>query len=169
MAAPFWRSPEGRSDFWFFRSAVDEGAVFLIRRRPSIPGLPPPRSSGRFEHCSEGVEPPAPSPADRAAAALGSRGPRSHHGRACLSDARPTPKFKTYPQNQKKPPPPHQTASDVYLAGAWRAKPDRLLRAGYSGRRRLMAASWAGERRRRGTRRAASVIRKSQSSSVGGP
>jgi hypothetical protein len=29
MAAPFWRSPKGPSDIWFFCSAVDEGFRFL--------------------------------------------------------------------------------------------------------------------------------------------
>ena len=28
----------------------------MIRRRFSTTGLPPPRDSGRFEHCSEGVQ-----------------------------------------------------------------------------------------------------------------
>jgi hypothetical protein len=41
MAAPFWRSPEGPSDIWFFCSAVDEGVPFLYPKAISNAGIGP--------------------------------------------------------------------------------------------------------------------------------
>jgi len=53
MAAPFWRSPEGLSDFRICCSALTEGVRFLDPESDSHPGTVRPRASGRFEHCSE--------------------------------------------------------------------------------------------------------------------